>query len=117
MVMEILTDAGGIVRDTDAEGLECRARGPMPESCRICGEPMDPAARITALRARATPSPRPSTASSTPAARFSPSRSSITSRRVWALVMTVRFARPRRLGRRNAFVALQRVPRRWFMWK
>ena len=36
--------------------------------------------------------------------------------RVWALVMTLRFERDS-AGRRNAFVALQRTPPRWFMWK
>src|SRR6266853_1344060 len=97
--------------DSCATGMPCcesSAPGPMPESCRICGEPIAPAARMVSMRAPAKDSSFPRK-NSTPAAL----RPSMRSRRTCACVITVRFGR-RIAGRRNAFDAFQRTPRFWF---
>ncbi len=78
--------------------------------------PIEPAARITALRAFATVSPCPCDTNARPVARRRPSLSSRTSFVACAFVITVRLGRPD-AGRSHALVALQRRPRFWFMWK
>ena len=84
----------------------------MPESCRICGEPMAPAARMTSRRA----SSRSPVTSSIPVARGPASPASTAIRRTCAPVRTARLGRCM-TGRRYAFVPLQRRPARWFIWK
>jgi hypothetical protein len=83
----------------------------MPESWRICGEPIAPAARIVSTRASANTS-SPPRRSSTPVARFPSSRIRLTC----TSVMTVMFGRLI-AGLRKPFAALQRTPRRWFTSK
>ena len=50
MVLQVLAHALQLVRYGDADS-RSTSPGPMPESCRICGEPMAPAASTTS-RAR-----------------------------------------------------------------
>jgi hypothetical protein len=76
----------------------------MPEHCRICGEPMAPAERITSARAVAWRVWPPWT-NSTPVARL-PSNNT---RVVCARVSTFRFGRLR-AGLRKPLAVLQRRP-------
>ncbi len=90
--------------------------GPMPDSCRICGEPMAPADRIISPRRRAPATRcrrRRIRRRCTPgrARRFRFSR-----RRTWLPVMMVRLPR-RAAGLRKALAAFQRMPRFWLTSK
>ena len=90
-----------------------RAAGPMPESCRICGEPMAPAARIDLARAHRAVAAPPSWRNTTPAARPPSSTSRSTMRAGhraagWGGCRT---------GCRKALDAFQRTPRFWLTSK
>ena len=109
-------DAGQVVRAPRCRGAAAASPGPMPESCRICGEPIAPAASTTSRAARTCCRPAPSrprrrcsaggrraparTAAASPARRSTPSG--------W---------RGRAAGRRKAFAVFQRQPRRWLTSK
>ena len=69
MVLQVPADAGQVVMNPHATARRRTSAGPTPEFCRICGEPIAPAARITSAcaRARRTSPPR---MYSTPTARF-----------------------------------------------
>ena len=58
VVLEVVADAGQLVRGPRSPTSRRSSGGPMPESSRSCGEPIAPAARITSRSARA-PSRRP----------------------------------------------------------
>ncbi len=93
-----------------------RAPGPTPESCKICGDPIAPADRITSALACTvvTSPPRRTTA---PETRFRPSGAvANTSRSTFAPVQIVRLRRSR-TGRRNALDVFQRQPDFWLTSK
>ncbi len=74
--------------------LRSRSAGPMPDSCRICGEPMLPAHRITSRAAWAVIISRPSHTCA-PVHRRRPSDCTATmTRATWAPVHIVKFGRP-----------------------
>ena len=59
VVLQVLADARQLVRAPRCRAAAAASPGPMPESCRICGEPIAPAARITSRarrRVRSAPS-------------------------------------------------------------
>ncbi len=97
-----------------------RVPSPMPDSCRICGEPTAPADSSTSPRQRTCTGASVPTRSSTPRATslsFEPAGASSSSSRVTcAPVSSCRFARFS-AGRRKPLAAFQRTPRRWLTSK
>ena len=79
MVVQVRADAGQVGDDVDAVLRAAARPGPTPESCRICGEPIAPAASSTSRRARKVCVPASAKRTTTPVARGAPSRASMAS--------------------------------------
>jgi hypothetical protein len=68
MVLHVLADAAQFMHDRHADLREMLGL-PTPDNCRICGEPIAPADRITS-RAASARSTKPPRENSTPVARY-----------------------------------------------
>jgi hypothetical protein len=90
----------------------------MPDSCRICGEPMLPALSTSsppgARRAGTISLPVHTCA---PAQRRPASPRSTSRRATCAVVHSSKLGRPRQVGRRKALAAFQRQPAFWLTSK
>jgi hypothetical protein len=109
MVLQVFADAGQVDQRRDAHGWCRLAAGPMPDSCRICGEPIAPAASRVSRRAVAVKRVPPPV-NCTPRQSLPLFRRFDQQRSTWQPVMMVRFGRCA-AGFRKALAVFRRMPR------